>query len=173
MQMWADKLEEVIEGCEGVEGVESVGFSPDRHPGFRMRGVVAFVVFQTVEQRDAALVDSRVIWALLGTQFQSESRQITIEAKDPERKTALDRREADQVGGGKRSRKEVTALPKPVADGAHGRGRGGGTRGQGVWESRPTIANEHGKDSGRWSTWQRQRWWHQRSGCVGEQANHC
>ena len=88
-QMWADKLQEVIEGCEGVEGVESVGFSPDRHPGFRMRGVVAFVVFQTVEQRDAALVDNRVIWALLGTEFQLENRQITIEAKDPERNTAL------------------------------------------------------------------------------------
>ena len=60
--MWADTLEEVIEGCEGVEveGVESVGFSPDRHPGFRMRDVVAFVVFQTMEQRDAALIDDRV-----------------------------------------------------------------------------------------------------------------
>ena len=146
-QMWADKLQELIEGCEGVEGVESVGFSPDRHPGFRMRGVVAFVVFHTVEQRDAALVDNRVIWALLGTEFQLENRQITIEAKDPERNTALDRKEAEQVGGGKRPRKEVTALPKPlgrtVADGAQGRGRGGGTAG--VWESRPTIADEHGK----------------------------
>ena len=81
-QMWADKLEEVIEGCEGVEGVESVGFSPDRQPGFRMRGVVAFVVLQTVEQRDAALVDDRVCWALLGTEFQLGNRRINIEAKD-------------------------------------------------------------------------------------------
>ena len=60
-QMWADKLQEVVEGREGVEGVESVGFSPDRYPGFHRRGVVAFVVFQTVEQRGAALVDKRVI----------------------------------------------------------------------------------------------------------------
>jgi hypothetical protein len=64
-----DKLQELIEGCEGVEGVESIGFSPDRHPGFHMRGVVAFVVFHTVEQRDAALADNGVIWALLGTEF--------------------------------------------------------------------------------------------------------
>ena len=124
-QMWADKLEEVIEGCEGVEGVEPVGFSPDRHPGFRMRGVVAFVVFQTVEQRDAALVDDRVCWALLDTEFQLENRRISIEAKDPERDTALDRKVAEQVSGGKRPRREATALPKPlgrtVADGAQGR----------------------------------------------------
>ena len=94
-----------MEGCEGVEGVESVDFSPDRHPGFRMRGVVAFVVFQTVEQRDAALVDGRVCWALLGTKFQLENRMINIEAKDLERNTALDRKETEQVGGGKRPRK--------------------------------------------------------------------
>ena len=68
-QVWADKLQEVVEGCEGVEGVESVGFSPERHPGFRRRDVVAFVVFQTVKQRDAALVDNRVVWGLLGTTF--------------------------------------------------------------------------------------------------------
>ena len=58
--MWADKLQEVFEGCEGVEGVESIGFSPDRHPGFRRRGVVAFAVFRTMEQRDAAVVDTRM-----------------------------------------------------------------------------------------------------------------
>ena len=78
--MWVDKLQEVVEGCEGVEGVESVGFFPDRHPGFRRRDVVAFVVFQTVEQRGAALVDNRVIWALLGTEFQLENKMISIEA---------------------------------------------------------------------------------------------
>jgi hypothetical protein len=143
-QMWADKLQELIEGCDGVEGVESVGFSPDRRPGFRRRGVVAFVVFSTVEQRDAALVDNRVAWALLGTEFQLENKMINIEAKDPERNTALDRREAGLVGGGKRPRKEVVALPKPlgsvVAGGAHGRGWGGGSRGQGV-----TIADEQGR----------------------------
>jgi hypothetical protein len=109
-----------------------------------MRGVVAFVVFSTVEQRDAALVDNRVAWALLGTEFQLENRQISIEAKDPERNTALDRKEAGLVGGGKRPRKEVVALPRPlgsaVAGGAQGRGRGGGSRGQGV-----TIADEQGR----------------------------
>ena len=95
-----------------------------------------------MEQWNAALVDSRVAWALLGTEFQLENRQVNIEAKDPERNTALDTREAEQVGEGKRPRKEVNALPKPlgrtVADGAHGRG-------QGVWMSRPTIADKHGK----------------------------
>ena len=43
-----------------MEVVESVGFSLDRYPGFHRRGVVVFVVFQTIEQRDAALVDQRV-----------------------------------------------------------------------------------------------------------------
>ena len=127
-----------------MEGVESVGFSPDRHPGFRMRGVVAFVVFSTVEQRDAALVDNRVAWALLDTEFQLENRQISIEPKGPERSIALDRREAGLVDGGKRPRKEVVAPPRPlgsaVAGGAQGRGRGGGSRGQGV-----TIVDEQGK----------------------------
>ena len=51
------------------------------------------------------------------------------------------------MGGGKRPRKEVTALPKPperiVTEGAQGRGMDGGNAG--VWESRPTIADEHGK----------------------------
>ena len=68
-QMWTDKLQEALEGCAGVEGVESVGFSPDRHPGFRRRVVVAFVVLQTAEQRDVALVDQWVCRALLGTEF--------------------------------------------------------------------------------------------------------
>jgi hypothetical protein len=148
-QMWADKLEEVLEGCEGVEGVESVGFSPDRHPGFRRRGVVAFVVFQTVEQRDAALVDQRVCWALLGTEFQLENKMIRCKAKDPELNTTLDKRESKQVNGGKRLRKEEAALPKPLdragAGGAQVRGRGGGTSRQGVWESRPAIADEQGQ----------------------------
>ena len=53
------------------------------------------MVFQTVEQRDVALMDDRVCWALLGTEFQLENRRISIEAKDPERNTALDRREAE------------------------------------------------------------------------------
>ena len=72
---------------------------------------------------------------------------ITCEAKDPQLNTALGKKEAEQVGGGKRLRMEGTALPKPldrtVADGAQGRGRGAGTRSQGVWESRPTIADEN------------------------------
>ena len=80
-----------------MEGVESVGFSPDRHPGFRRRGVVAFVVFRTVEQRDAALVDQRVCWALLGTEFQLENRMVHYEAKSPELNTALDKRDAEQI----------------------------------------------------------------------------
>ena len=78
-----------------MERVESIGFSPDRHPGFRRRGVVAFVVFKPVEQRDAALVGQRVRWPLLATEFQLENRMTHCEAKDPELNTALDKREAD------------------------------------------------------------------------------
>ena len=74
---------------------------------------------------------------------------ITCVAKDPELNTALDKREAEQVGGGKRLRKEEAALPKPLdraeAGGAPDRGRGGDTSRQGVWESRPTIADEQGQ----------------------------
>ena len=40
--------------------MESVGFSPDRHPEIARRGVVAFVVFDTIEQRNAALVEEKV-----------------------------------------------------------------------------------------------------------------
>ena len=42
---------------QGVEGVVSVGFSPDKAPTNPNRGVVGFVVFRTVELRDAALDD--------------------------------------------------------------------------------------------------------------------
>ena len=147
-QLWADKLEEVLEGCEGVGGVESIGFSPDRHRGFRRRDVVAFVVFHTVEQRDAALMDKRVCWALLDTEFQLENKTIRCEAKVPELNTALDKRETEQMGGGKRLRKEKVVLPKPldrtVTGGAQDRGRGDGTSSQGVWESKPTIDDEQG-----------------------------
>ena len=73
---------------------------------------MAFVVFQTVEQRDAALVDVWMCWALLGTGLQLENKMIIIEAKDPERNTALEKREAEQAGGNKRLRKEVAALSK-------------------------------------------------------------
>ena len=104
-----------------------------------------------MEQRGAALVDQRVCWALLGTEFQLEDKMIKCEAKDPELNTAPDKREAEQVGGCKRLRKEEDALPKPEplgrvgAGGAQGRGRGGGTSRQGVWESRPTITDEQGQ----------------------------
>ena len=74
---------------------------------------------------------------------------IRREAKDPELNTALDKRESEQVDGGKRLRKEEAVLPKPLdmagAGGTQGRGRSGGTNSQGVWESRPTIADEQGQ----------------------------
>ena len=38
-----------------------------------------------------------------------------------------------------------TPLDKTVAGGAQGRGRGGGTNSQGVWESRPTVVDEQGQ----------------------------
>ena len=50
--------------------MESVGFSPDRNPEIIRRGVVGFVVFKTVEQRNAALVDQKVCYALMNTEFQ-------------------------------------------------------------------------------------------------------
>ena len=58
------------DGCQAGElgwsvGVVSVGFSPDRQPEFARRGVVAFVVFETVAQRNAALVDEKVCYDVL------------------------------------------------------------------------------------------------------------
>ena len=105
-QMWADRLEEVLEGVDGVDGVESVGFSPDRHPGFRNRGVVAFVVFKTVEQRNAILefCSRKVIWGLYNTDFQLEEKRIEIKATDSEVDMAVDRKRSQQSGGGKRHR---------------------------------------------------------------------
>ena len=151
-QMWADRLEEVLEQCDGVDGVESVGFSPDRHPGFRNRGVVAFVVFKTVEQRDAALkyARSKVIWGLYDTDFQLEQKRIEVKAADSEVDMAVDRKRSQQPGGGKRHRGVVPAVPRPLdrqraggvgvrVGGGQGSGRdnGGGTGG-------PTIADEEG-----------------------------
>ena len=151
-QMWADRLEEVLEQCDGVDGVESVGFSPDRHPGFRNRGVVAFVVFKTVEQRDAALkyARSKVIWGLYDTDFQLEQKRIEVKAADSEVDVAVDRKGSQQPGGGKRHRGVVPAVPRPLdrqraggvgvwVGGGQGSGRdnGGGTGG-------PTIADEEG-----------------------------
>ena len=149
-QMWADRLEEVLEATEGVDGVESVGFSPDRHPGFRNRGVVAFVVFKTVEQRDAVLELGNVIWGLYTTDFQLEEKRMEIKAADTGVDKALDRQRSQQPGGGKRHRGVEVAVPKPLdkqrtggvgvwAGGgqASGRDSGGGTGG-------PTIADEQG-----------------------------
>ena len=104
------------EGVEGVEGVESVGFSPDKHLETTRRGLVAFVVFATVEQRNAALVDEKVCWALMGTEFQLLNRPMSCEPKDPERNVALDRKDARLVGATTRQRRMevVRELPKPL-----------------------------------------------------------
>ena len=59
-QACSEKIIRQLNIWEGVEGVESIGFSPDRNPELARRGVVAFVVFDTVEQRDAALVEEKV-----------------------------------------------------------------------------------------------------------------
>ena len=72
------------------------------HPGFRRRDVVAFVVSQVAEQRDAALVDQRACWPLLGTEPQLGDKMVKCGAKDPELNTALDKRESEQVDGDKR-----------------------------------------------------------------------
>ena len=82
----------------GVEGVVSVGFSPDKAPDNPSRGVVGFVVFSTVEQRDAALDDRELpSLALLGSEFLLGRRVVRSEAKEPERNVALDRKEAAHV----------------------------------------------------------------------------
>ena len=79
---------------QGVEGVVSVGFSPDKAPTNPNRGVVGFVVFRTVELRDAALDDRELpSYALLGSEFQLNNRVVRSEAKEPERNVALNRKE--------------------------------------------------------------------------------
>ena len=87
-----------------MEGVESIGFSPDKSPELDRRGVVAFAVFETVEQMQAAGEEQRAAEALLGTEFQLLNRPMWCEAKDPARNVALDRREARQTGAAKRHR---------------------------------------------------------------------
>ena len=54
-RVWEDRLAKELESWDGVDVVVSARFSPDRHPEIARRGVVAFVVFETVEQRNAAL----------------------------------------------------------------------------------------------------------------------
>ena len=138
--VWGGKLQEALEGC-GFDGVQSVGFSEDRSPGYRRRGVVAFVVFETPEQRDAVLETDKVIWALFTPDFQCENKRIELKAADTEWSSA-------QVGGrkdaggskSKRTRSETIVVPKPNRLGigggqVRGRDSGGG--------SGPTIMDEN------------------------------
>ena len=62
-RVWEDRLAQKLESWDGVEGVVSTGFSPDKHPEIARRGVVAFVVFETVEQRNSALEGEKVCYA--------------------------------------------------------------------------------------------------------------
>ena len=48
-----------------------------------------------MEQRNAALVDEEVCYALLDTEFQLADRLMRCEAKDPALNVALDRREGE------------------------------------------------------------------------------
>ena len=123
--------------------MESLGFSPDRHPEITRRGVVAFRVVATVAQRNAALVDEKVCWALMGTEFQLLKRPMRCEPKDPERNVALDRKGTRLVGAvkGQRGVEVVRELPKPLGKVT---GVGGSTGLQEGWASRPTIADESG-----------------------------
>ena len=100
--------------------MESAGFFPDKHPGIRGRGVVAFVVFETEEQMKATLVGEKVCYALLDTEFQLGVKLMRCESNGLERNVALDRKEAGQVGTAKRQRqveKVVRELPKPLGKG--------------------------------------------------------
>ena len=98
---WEDSLQDRLNESEGVSGVVSVGFAPDKNPGQKSKGVTAFVVFDTVEQRDEAMKGHRVNSALLDTVFQLGNILPVVEVKDPEWNVALDRRERDpgRAGG--------------------------------------------------------------------------
>ena len=63
-QACSERMIRLLNSWEGVEIVESIGFSPDRNPEIARRGVVGFVVSDTIEQRDEALVEEKVCWAL-------------------------------------------------------------------------------------------------------------
>ena len=141
-QVYGDRC---VERLNSLEGVESVEFSPDKHPSIRGRGVVAFVVFETAEQMNAALVDEKVCHALLDTEFQLDVKLMRCEPKDPEKNMALDRKEAGLVGAAKRQRKAekvLRELPKPLDKAT---GAGGNTGLQGEWANRPTFADEQGR----------------------------
>ena len=78
-QGYSDKLQPMLAGA-GLEGVQStfVGFSPDKYPANPNSGVVGFVVFSSVELRDAAITANRASMALMGTKFQIEGRVIQL-----------------------------------------------------------------------------------------------
>ena len=72
------------------------------------------MVFETVEQMQAAEEEQRACWALLDTEFQLLNRPMKCEPKDPEKSVALDRRELKLAGAAKRQRgaeKVVKELP--------------------------------------------------------------
>ena len=135
--VWGGKVQEALEGC-GFAGVQSVGFSEDRSPGYRRRGVVAFVVFETPEQRDAVLETDKVIWALLTPDFQCENRRIELKAADTEWSSArVGGRKDAGVSKSKRTRGEAIVMPKPNRSG------GGQVRGRDSGDgSGPTIMDE-------------------------------
>ena len=135
--VWGGKLQEALEGC-GFTGVQSVGFSEDRSAGYRRRGVVAFVVFETPEQRDAVLETDKVIWALLTPDFQCENKRIELKAADTEWSSAqVGGRKDAGVSKSKRTRSEAIVMPKPNRSG------GGQARGSDSGDgSGPTIRDE-------------------------------
>ena len=119
-------------------------------PELVRRGVVGFVVFETVELMQAAEKEQRAYWALLGAELQLLNRPMKCEAKDPKKNVALDRRKARQAGAAKRQKgveTVVNGLPKPLVNGTGARGStgaGGNTDQQGGGVSRPVIADESG-----------------------------
>ena len=144
-----DRLMQQLERM-GVEGALTTGFSADRNPELDRKGVVAFVVFETEEQMQAAEQGQRACEALLGTEFQLLNRPMHCEAKDPDRNVALERREARQTGAVKRHR---------------GAARSGGAWGQG---GMPRPLRQGG--SSRWQ--HRCRWQHRPAGWRRQRACH-
>ena len=154
-----DRLMQQLERM-GVEGAVTTGFSPDRYPELDRRGVVAFVVFETQEQMQAAEQGQKACEALLGTEFQLLNRPMHCAAKDPDRNVALERREARQTGAVKRHRGAARSggawgqggMPRPlnrVAAPGGSTSAGGSTGQHGGGGSGPVIADETGQPMDR------------------------
>lgn len=100
-RVWDDMLTERLESWDGVEGVMPVGFSSDRHHEMTRMDMGAFVMFETVEQRNAAREDEKVRCALLDSEFQLANKLVRCEARDPEQNVTLSGQEGEWIDWGR------------------------------------------------------------------------